>query len=224
MKKKLKNRYISLGCSLTAQTGYIKFLIREYGLDITNLAVSAGSNQLQQHRLNNLYVKNQINLNTILLWQITFPLRSHALIDYDEFAETNSSSEFFDNIRENVELFQSSHYALLTHNPYFQKIHVASNYNENLQNLTIDIMHWSFLCKKIIVYLGWDFMEKKVYKTFLNFLKRRPNILVLPQESNIVDWCKNNNLEFSDDLHPTEESYIQWAKSNLIPVLGLTSK
>jgi hypothetical protein len=215
---KKKNKFIALGCSLTAQPGYIDFLKNEYNLNITNLAVGAGSNLLQQHRLNNLYVRNEIDSNSVLLWQITFPKRNHLLVD-----DKTHYLKKHQYINEKVELFNLPCYALLTHNSYFEPHQYSPNYDENLQTLAV-MIHWSFMCKQIIVYLGWDFMDDNVYNIFSNFISKRSNILMLPNESNIVGWCKKQQLEFTDDLHPCKESYIEWAKHNLIPVLGLNLK
>lgn len=215
---------ISLGCSLTAPyTGYINYLSKAHGLNITNLAVAAGSNEIQSFRLNNLLVNDQIDRDAILLWQITSPwrsLRTFTAFDSKPYADNCVSDKnlIHDCFYENTGCFDEQSLLLLSNHKYFE------NYNHNppynLHMTVCDIYKWSFLVKDIIVYLGWSFLDREepINKS-LEFLSKAKNITVIPKEQSILDVCKNNNWSLEDDSHPTRESSIKWAKQVLEPVL-----
>ncbi len=215
---------ISLGCSLTAQSGYINYLNRTHDLNIKNLAVSAGSNELQSFRLNNLLVENQVERDAVLLWQITTPYRSLQTFSAEDSEPHNSNcgdpaaGVIFDCFYEKTGLYNDQSLLLLCNHKYFDNY--LPNVSYNFHMTACDIFKWSFLVKHIIVYLGWSWLDcdDNVNKS-LDFLKTVENITVIPKENSILDVCKNNNWSLKDDFHPTEESYINWGKQVLEPVL-----
>ena len=215
---------ISLGCSLTAQAGYVKYLNLAHNLNIQNLAVSAGSNELQSFRLNNLLVNNQVSRDAILLWQITGPWRSLRTFSakdskpyINKLGDPTEKECLYDCFYENTGLYNQQSLVLLCNHPYFDNY--LHNISYNLHSTTCDIFKWSFLVKHIIVYLGWSWPDDGQVDKSLEFLKTAENITVIPKENNILDVCKNNNWVITDDSHPTEESYIKWCKQVLEPVL-----
>jgi hypothetical protein len=214
----MKN-YIALGCSLTAQDGFINYINQTYNFDIENLAVSAGSNWLQIHRLNNLLIDNQVGADSTLLWQITSPHRSFEILPVvpRQFKNGIPFEGIFDWHSEKINLYGVEHTALLCNNNYFQKKDI--NFHYNMQTLICDIYKWSKIVKKIIVYLGWSSMipAHQFDKTFF-LLNKLKNVKILPAELSICDWCKNRSLTFNGH-HPTNESYVAWGKEILVPVL-----
>lgn len=219
----MARKYISLGCSLTEQPGYVNHFNQTYNLDILNLAVSAGSNQLQSVRLKNCIFNNEIDQDTTLVWQITAP-RSHAVGDKKETVPMCTGEPFvgmYDWIPQAFDLFDKTEVALLSNNDYFRP-GIKPNPAEIYQNLTADIYQWSFIVKEIIVYLGWSiFVDEIVQNKMYNFLKTRPNIKVIPRNQSIIDWCKHHNLKFFDQFHPSTSSYVAWGDQILLPYLGL---
>jgi hypothetical protein len=215
----MKN-YIALGCSLTAQDGFINYINQNYSFNIENLAVSAGSNLLQMHRLNNLLINNQIGTDSTLLWQITSPGRSFTLLPKVESQFKNGIpfNGIFDWYLEKINLYGVENIGLLSNNNYFQNKDVNPLYN--MQNLICDIYKWSKIVKKIIVYLGWSSIipTYQLEKTFF-LLRNLKNVEILPVELSICDWCNAQSLPFDNGYHPTNESYIAWAKKVLVPVM-----
>jgi hypothetical protein len=215
----MKN-YVALGCSLTAQDGFINYINQTYNFNIENLAVSAGTNWLQIHRLNNLLINNQIGAESTLLWQITSPLRNFKLLPAvpRQFKNGIPFDGIFDWHPEKINLYGVEHTALLSNNNYFQT--KDENFYYNMQTLICDIYKWSKIVKKIIVYLGWSSIipNGDFDKTFF-LLNNLENVEILPAELSICDWCKDQLLEFGDCMHPVTESYVSWGKEILVPVL-----
>jgi len=213
-------KYIALGCSFTAQDGFINYINQTYNFNIENLAVPAGSNWLQTHRLNNLLIDNQVDSSSTLLWQITSPTRSFEILPsvQSQFKNGIPFNGIFDWHPEKINLYGVEHTALLSNNNYFQDKNINSYYN--MQTLICDIYKWSKIVKKIIVYLGWSSVipADQFEKTFFP-LQNLTNVEILPVESSICDWCKDQSLTFSDTCHPTNNSYIAWGKKILVPVL-----
>jgi hypothetical protein len=213
-------KYVALGCSLTAQDGFVNYINQTYNLEIENLAVSAGSNLLQMHRLNNFLIDNQVGKNTTLLWQITSPHRGFEILPMvqEQFKNGIPYSEFFDWIPEKVNFYKLEHVALLCNNDYVQNLN--SNPYYNMQTLMCDIYKWSNIVERIIVYFGWNSMLplNQLQKSF-DFIHKLKNVEVLNLESSIVDWCLNKKLQFDSSSHPTKDSYIQWGKEVLVPVI-----
>jgi hypothetical protein len=213
-------KYVALGCSLTAQDGFINYINQTYNLEIENLAVSAGSNGLQMHRLNNLLVDGSIGEETTLLWQITSPQRPfdiHAEVD-EEFKNGTPFIGFFDWIPEKINLYNSQSTVLLCNTKYYRNTN--TNINFNMQTLCCDLYKWSKIVKKIIVYFGWNsLVDESKIQSFLNPLKNLHNVEILNSDLSIVDWCKTQKLHFDDSIHPTKESYIQWGKQVLVPTI-----
>lgn len=212
--------YVSLGCSLTAQSGYVNYIKKAYNLEIENLSVSAGSNFLQIHKLNNLLIDKQVGNDTTLLWQITSPARQFEIHPRAprQFKNGIPYVGIFDWVPEPVNLFKSDHTVFLCNNSYYDN--KTTNLDYNMQSLLCDIYKWSKIVKRIIVYFGWSSMLPTTHIVMsMNFLNDLPNVCCLNLESSIVDWCRQNKLSFDDSEHPTEESYIRWAQQVLVPVL-----
>ena len=215
--------YIALGCSLTAQEGWVAKLSSSKNLSIHNLAVSAGSNELQIARLRDLIFQNKINNETILIWQITGWQREFQALkpsqDNKKYTNGEPGQGSFDYWNLENNLTKSSTIALLGNNEYF-KSYPLKHTQYAIQQLTSEIWLWSQIVKRIFVCAGWvDICKEKGYIEMSTFLSKQPNITILPPESSILDWCKSQKLLLSDSYHPCKESYEQWAESVLWPWL-----
>jgi len=213
-------KYVALGCSLTAQDGFVNYINQNYNLEIENLAVSAGSNALQMHKLNNLLIRNQIGKDTTLLWQITSPARDFEILPKIEkkFQNGIPYEGTFDWIPEKINLYDSNQIVLLCNNEYFKHQPIKALFN--MQSLACDLYKWSKIVKRIILYVGWNsMMSPTLLRQFMDFLKNTSNIEILDSKSSIVDWCQEKKLDFEDTGHPTKDSYIQWGNEVLIPVI-----
>jgi hypothetical protein len=214
-------KYIALGCSLTARDGYVNYINSVHGLDILNLAVAAGSNQLQTYRLNNLLVNRDVGSESILLWQITGIGRNFELLPAQMGKSYCSGTPYqgmFDWTPEKIQPWNEEYVSLLSNNPYHN-----DRFNNNklvLHDLMCNIYKWSCIVNRIIVYFGWNSIsDTATLNTFVNFIRQRHNVTVLPYRSSILDWCKKQQLEFEDDRHPSKNSYIKWGSDVLVPVL-----
>jgi hypothetical protein len=212
---------IFLGCSITSDEGYVNYFNTKYNINALNLAVGAGSNQLQSYRLNNLLVKKEIGVGTTLFWQITNPLRQFDLypaVSGQVHAVGKPYHAPFNWTPEVLQPFNEESIAFLCN---AEHLHVLpDNSKFNLQTLVCDIYKWSKLVDEIVVYLGWSFFEEpEIIDQALAVLDDCPNVLVLPREHSVLDYCQNKKWELRDDMHPTRESYIRWAQEVLEPIL-----
>ena len=203
-----------LGCSLSAQRGYANYLELQ-GNEVINLARSAGSNDLQQFLLGECFMQGKIDRESTIIWQITGLQRKSLVLEkFDpNFCNGSVSAGRHDWVP--INLCMSGEYKvwLLSNNTLVPKYYADESVL--LQNLAIDIYRWSLLVKKIIVVMGWkDIAVKESLQSFLDWLTSK-QILVIPLEQSIVDWCRTTGQEFSDDEHPAESGYIHWCKHNL---------
>jgi hypothetical protein len=81
------HKLITLGCSITHQAGWADYLRQCMDVELINLAQSAGSNDLQQRRFQEYVFKNNIDTNTIIIWQITTPSRFYNRVFLTEIIE-----------------------------------------------------------------------------------------------------------------------------------------
>lgn len=205
---------IALGCSLTAQKGYINFLNEKHNLNILNLAEVSGSNGLQMFRLSNLLYKNIINEETILLWQITGLSRPFSLFYKDINPLFLKPSQVNHVVYTEEQLFSTKEifYNLLGNNNFWNdKRYFVNNTSFNLQNLICDVYKWSKIVKKIILHLGWSSIAEPelIYKN-LEILKSCENVKILPIEYSILDWCISNKIPLDETRHPSVSGYVEW--------------
>lgn len=218
-----EHRFVSLGCSITAQDGYINYFNQKYNLDIVNLAVSAGSNQLQSFRLNNLLVDRQVGPSTTLFWQLTSPQRHFEIRDFDNShglrrGESFSKNQSYNWIETPIKPYGGKHAAFLCNAEHLYLNYLSYEYV--LQTTVCDIYKWSYLVKDIVVYLGWSFFAGAEYvDRALEVLKDRPNITIIPKEHSVLDLCMTRGWPLADDLHPSREGYVLWAQEILEPML-----
>lgn len=227
---------VVLGCSLSAQPGYADYIYENYHSIVHNLAVCAGSNDLQQLRLTNLYFDNKIDNETILLWQVTSPMRKFMVSPYDDdrfcygtpsspydknsFCYGASPSEYFDWMLQDVSLTGKRHRIWLNNNKKVKAVPNCLSDDAALQNLAMDIFQWSLIVKKVFVTVGWrDMVDADTLEGFLEFLSSK-NIDTLPHDQCIVDWCRDNQQPFGDNMHPDKLGYVNWFRSTLEPRLA----
>jgi hypothetical protein len=220
------HRFVALGCSLTAQDGFISYFNKKYNLDIKNLAEGAGSNGLQMFRLNNLLYQNLVDNNTTLLWQVTGPDRAFQLIDTRYITDENifkpsPNTGRFSYTKETIYPFNVISINPLSNNLYWKD--KDKNYKLNLQTVFCDVYKWSKIVKNIILYFGWsDLLDlsKDDVNNAMSLIRSCDNITILDLPYSVVDWCKSRNLQFEEDKwHPTQESYEIWGSHVLEPLL-----
>jgi hypothetical protein len=215
-------KHIALGDSLTAQDGYVKYLEETYGLDILNLAVGAGSNYLQCHRLRNCLFTGEVGAETTLIWQIGPLQRYHEVKDkfkVEKYCKGDISIGAFNWLPVELNLVNKSKVALLAHNDYFNSADIL-DFENSFQDLVSEIFLWSNLVKRIILLPGWTVsINDSAWTLVQDFLKQKSNIEFVDSRDGIVDWCLLNRVPFADPGHPTKEGYVLWCKDVLVPKL-----
>jgi hypothetical protein len=220
------NHLISLGCSLTHQIGWADHVATTLEIPLTNLAVSAGSNQIQQRRLQEYILRKGITEKDLVIWQLTSTDRRYSrvqltprwqkilhkeLTDSDEikndplyqFTFTKSSPNLIDN-QERIDFLCTSD-------------HASGDVNE--ANLLEEILFHLVVVKKytpyLIVVLGWEQVITDQYRNKFKELLKKYNIDYI--DDYICEWCAIQNLPFDGTLHPAHNSYKEYAVDVLIP-------
>ena len=220
------NRLVSLGCSLTHQIGWADQVATSLEIPLLNLAISAGSNQIQQKRIQELILRNELSKNDLVIWQITSTSRKYSrimmtevwqkilhkeLTDTEEakrdpnyhFTFTKSSSNLFDNNNRLDFLCTSPNAA------------ACLDEEQLLEDLLFHLITVKKYTNFLFVVLGWEqAISDKNRNKFFGLLKDH-NIYVI--DNPICEWCANQNLPFDGTLHPSHNSYQEYALNVLIP-------
>ena len=220
------NHLISLGCSLTHQIGWANRVANTLNIPLTNLAVSAGSNQIQQKRIQEYILRKGITENDLVIWQITSTNRKYSrerlsqrwqntlqkeLTDSDEVKRDPSYrftfTKSFPNLLDNTERID-----FLCTSPY------ASSQFDEANILEEMLFHFVTLKKytpHLIVVLGWEQVITDQYRNKFKELLKENNIDFIDEY--ICEWCAVHNLPFDGTLHPAQSSYQEYALNVLIP-------
>lgn len=220
-------KYIALGCSLTALPGYVNHLNKKYKLGIVNLAVPASSNALQSFKLNNCLINGDAGRETTLLWQLTGIGRSFAVVDPDTATELDITYKHqtsnFNGHLVTIEPYDIMSSALLSNSEHAKQ--QLRNDVYQLQTTICDIYKWSHLVDRIIVYLGWSWIDEsgQLLNKLLSVLEPLPNVTIIPPHHSILDYCIKQQLPILEDNHPEENSYNVWCENVLVPRLGINN-
>ena len=228
----MPEKFIALGCSLTAVVGWTRYFSQDLKLDLVDLSEGSSSNLSQIIKLKNyLLTANMLDKldNIVLLWQITSPGRSTCVIEKSFDSKSYQNSYPFpghEDVRDfftyNLKFNKKEVIGLLSHNPFFNDPHMRlHSLDAQFEQVMFDIVLLSKLVKHTVIWYGWkDLDHKDRLKDINSFLTQQNNMTLVPMEHSIVDWCRDNKLEFFDDgEHPKSKSSIQWGKQILLPVL-----
>ena len=217
-------KYIALGDSLTAQLGYIDYLQKTHDLDILNLAVGAGSNYLQCHRLRNCLFTGEVGAGTTLIWQIGPLQRYHEVKDkstVEKYCKGEPFGHQFNWIPVELNLLNKTKIAVLAQNDYFRPRYIL-DFENSIQDLVSEIFLWSNVVKRIILFTGWtQVIDITSFLLVKSFLEQRSNIEFIDYKDSITDWCLRNNAPIDNTHHPLQDSYVAWSKEVLIPRLEI---
>jgi hypothetical protein len=214
-------RLITLGCSLTHQAGWAQYLSECMKLPLFNLAQSAGSNQLQQRRIQEfIFSKNIIDAD-IVLWQLTSTVRyykreqvnseNQKIIESDDNQKSCptmlfSNKNIFDNTIRVDHLCNSA-----------DQMYDEIDEEQQLEDLIFYLISLKKFTPNLFVFLGWNdaipLAYHQIFKTVLK--KHQINFIDVP----LVDWCIENNLDLDRLLHPTVGSSSKYASDILIPLI-----
>jgi hypothetical protein len=220
-------KLFTFGCSLTHFKGIKEKISNLLNIEFINFAESAGSNQLQVNKFNELVLENEITNEDIIYWQITFMYRRYqrlmkhnlSKIEYMGKSDSNflgptfvmSKPNIFDNY-ERIDLLSTSAW----HHKCIDESDV--DHNQNLQTLLSTIILSKKITKKVLVVFGWD---EVIDDEHLNIFKKylvKNNIKYV--DESYLTYIKKNNLEIMDSLHPTEKSAEFFAENVIYPLLN----
>jgi hypothetical protein len=218
----MNNIYLSLGCSLTSIPGWVDHFNEDLQMKVYPLSEGASSNITQVHKLKNWIVKDNLfdKLDrVVLLWQITAPSRFGTIVDNNEYNQKYKKFinhiEFFDH---ETAIFGDNCIGLLSNSEFLKKTEFSVD--AYFEQFIIDILIFSRLVKKIVIWYGWkDMYDHDRLEKINNIFKDNKKIHLIDMEDSIVDWCRNRKLSFFDEGHPSKESSIEWGKNILLPVV-----
>jgi hypothetical protein len=220
----IMKKYIALGDSLTAQLGYVDHLQRTHALDILNLAVGAGSNYLQCHRLRNCLFTGEVGADTTLIWQIGPLQRYHEVKDKSTVEKYCKGTPFefqFNWVPVELNLLNKNKVAVLGQSDYFRSRDIP-DFENSIQDLVSEIFLWSNVVKRIILFTGWTrVIDIEAFLLAKSFLQQCSNVEFIDYENSITDWCLRNNAPIDDTYHPGQDGYVAWSKEVLIPRLEI---
>ena len=214
-------RLITLGCSLTHQAGWSQYLATCMQLPLYNLSQSAGSNQLQQKRIQEFIFTNNIASTDIVIWQLTSTMRYYKR---EKLTENNQKviEQFKNNkdihstmIESNVNIFDKS-----TRADYLCNSVDDRNEKDEAQVLE-DLLFYIISIKKFtsnfFVFLGWkDAIPLEFQEKFKNLLDEHQINYI---NECLVDWCHQQKLTFDLLNHPTNGSSSRYARDILFPAI-----
>jgi len=203
---------ITLGCSLTYLPGWANVISDKMNLNLINLSMSAGSNQLQIKRLQQFLLVKNISKHDAVVWQITSTARGYSRkLIYNKEIDKNKPefTSMFENIFDNKKRID-----LLSVSP-----DVTRDIDE--PQLLEDILFHLIVVKKytpnLLVFLGWEQATSDQYREkFLSALVK--NNIDFTNEY-MCEWCILNNYKMDSNLHPSPAGYEAYAKDIIIPKL-----
>ncbi len=242
------SKIIFLGDSLTAppqnpdEESWVKSLSKDIGLEYKNFAVLAGNNRTQVLLLQNYLLSDDYDKDDIFFWEITAINRKNTVVRSDtdigndweklkvsELLENkNNKSNYFYYVNlPNVFDSEKRLISLLCHIPTLSlERHTLDPYGLQcleeviLQETVSHLVSLSRMGHKVITTIGWEkCVPSKYLKTFTELLSEN-NILYI--KNDILGWCIQQGLSLADDMHPTQESTLTWAKTFLKPLLNET--
>ena len=216
------SKIIVLGCSLSAH-GHLKSWPQRVsevtGLVCVNLAVPASSNQLQIQQFKEYVLDIGIQLDDIIIWEITGTDRCYKRVTLNiaqKFVKwtKQTGNVLFESNRKNY--FDNDYrYDYLCCHP--DGVGMQIDEAQLLEDILFFLTTARQFTKNVVVLLGWKTaLPKNYYKEFINKLKERNFNYI---DSHILEHAIDNNLPLADDFHPSEEGYISFADNCVIPKL-----
>jgi hypothetical protein len=221
----LINRFLTLGCSITDHPGWASYTSQCINRPLLNVAVSSGSNDIQQHYVQHAILTNQIQETDLVIWQVTSTIRKYARMPAtvpNRLAVHNLS-----HVTPNVPYLITPFENLFDHVNRIEALsHVAEPLTpllmlpeaDRISALLFDMVALSRFTKNMVVLLGWEHAISPEYKQQFETVLRNHNIRYIPTP--IVDWCITQQLTFNgDNIHPSNHASCSYAQQVILPVL-----
>ena len=213
------HRLITLGCSLTHHAGWAQYLQECMKIPLHNLSRSAGSNQLQQRRLQEFIFKSNIIEDDIVIWQLTSTYRY-----YKRELLNEKNKEELEYYKNNPNEFPT---VVLTNKNIFDKLsrvdYLCNSFDDRNKvdeaQILEDLLFYLIAVRKhtpnFFVFFGWqNAIPTNYQEEFKQFLKKNQiEFIDIP----LVEWCYQQNLKFDLGEHPTIGSSSHYARDVIIP-------
>lgn len=221
-------KLFTFGCSMTDYEGIKEKLSELLGVDLINSAQSAGSNQLQVKRFQQLMLENKITSEDIIYWQVTFSHRryqrllKHHLPVIEEIQRNSFKHDGVHFMISNNIFDKDIRIDLMSNSPWLENNldEIEVDYNDELQSLLSNIILAKKVTNKIIVVFGWDEVIPSEYMgVFKDYLTLHKIDFI---DESYLSFIIRNNLKFSDYVypnHPTKDSSIFFAEHVVYPKL-----
>ena len=223
-------RLITLGDSFSfGSWGWPELLSNDLNCELLNFAVRAAQNSVQVQLIQDWLIHNNFKKDDIVIWAIGLSWAPLVNISLDYLNEVNKHNEEIkkqygvlhyhlrDNIIDNKQRISLLHISPIIND--FSNIKELSDEPESLQLLLFMFIIIKKLCPKILIFRAKnDFVSNKEYWTNLTKHFKENNIEYI--DNSIVDWCKDENLDFyPDNFHPTKQSMHIYTQKILYPKL-----
>ena len=222
-------RLITLGCSLTHQIGWADYVSTCSKLPLINLAQSAGSNQIQQHRFKEFILTDSILHEDFVIWQITSTGRKHDRLKLTPTWRLKLAKELYvpDIIRngpkfhhtitqKHVNLFDGkARVDLLCTTDY---VDGPTDEEQLLEDLLFSLVMAKKHTPNLLVIFGWNEVIQHQHIDLFKTLLNKFGIAYL--DDTIVDWCSKHNLPFAGSMHPTHKSYQAYGANVVLPKIN----
>lgn len=231
------NKLITLGCSLTYEynePSWSTHLSNLLNIPVTNLSVSAGSNQLQIQRIKKTILNNRIDDKTLVVWQITSCNRVYARVKNNErnislLKEEGKTTGHETFVYSDKNIFDGkARIDLVCNSPYaFEICNAGLNFDGvDSINLMEEILFFLQIIKKItpyvVVFFGWEKVMAEDYSVKLleAFKIKLDEYGIFYADEPFVEWCRENSQNFHpDNQHPTFESGRNYAELVILPII-----
>lgn len=212
-------KLITLGCSLTHHAGWAQYINECMNVKLYNLSQSAGSNQLQQRRLQEFIFEQPITNDDIVIWQLTSTMRYYKR----ELVKNQSQISHFKNdstshpkiVLTNKNIFDDNNRVDYLCNSVDDRNEVDEA--QILEDILFYLISVRSFTPHFFVFLGWqDAIPVEYRKKFIELLEHyRINFI----DDSLVEWCYQHNLKFDLREHPTTGSSSKYARDVLIPAI-----
>jgi hypothetical protein len=213
-------KLFTLGCSLTYSSQWPENLAKKYNLELKKLAVPAGDNVTQCRRFIDLFLRDQVNNEDIILWQITYLDRMGFRLSPD-----HHFLEYTNGIKHHLHTFETNLFDSKKHLDYvpfnhewYEVWYYLKNQTQTLQELlfTLIIANQKVANKCLIWFAQDNLFIDNHEKTFCSMLDKHDISHLDYDTESLMSWVYRNSYPLAKDgMHPTETIYQKYVETFL---------
>lgn len=213
---------VTLGCSLTEGLSWPSYIANCYNLQLTNLALGAGSNTTQVNRIHD-YILTQPITDSLVIWQITYfhryGYRYPPYYRESDLPDVLSTEEFRILPSPIPNYFDNTHHLDVAN--FYCHDRVQANTFLHMSELFCTILLVKHIFKNVLVFFA-DNTEmvpfKNVYPLIEEFFQKH-QIDYVSLDHALNPWCLKNLMPMDETRHPTIDTYNSYAEKFLIPLV-----